>query len=318
VVAIGVPTIFAGRQFTGSEIRDYALRAEGAGASAIAVGDHMNWYNPTLECVTTLGFLASITKLPLLSHVVVAPLRQPFLLAKQSATLATLAPGGYTLGIGVGGEHPTEFAAAGVAVSERGARTDEILEIIAGLKEGQVDHDGRFYNVGQAKLDPNPGFGLVIGGRADKALLRAVKYGDAWAGAWVRPERLGRSVERLSELSEASGRAKPPAVLVHVRVTMGADEASAWEEASTFLSAHYNADPVPMRPHTLCGNADQVASRLLEFKQAGAAEVVVTFAGEDQGAQLESFCDQVLEKVPELQTAWPLRQPSSTETQDSL
>lgn len=317
MVAIGVPTIFAGRRFSGSELRDYALRAEGAGASAIAAGDHMNWYNPTLECITTLGFLASVTELPLFSHVVVAPLRQPFLLAKQSATLAALAPGGYALGIGVGGEHPDEFSAAGVAVSERGGRTDEILEIISGLKKGQVDHDGKYYNVGKANLDPRPPFGIIVGGRAEKALTRTVKYGDAWAGAWVRPERLARSVERLGELSEESGRSEPPVVLVHVRVTMGKDEASAWDEASTFLSAHYNTDPGPMRAHTLCGDADQVTSGLLEFKEAGAAEIVVTFAGEDQGAQLDRFCERVLEGEPELQTSWPLARPSSSQSRET-
>lgn len=312
VVAIGVPTIFAGREFSGDDLREYVSRAEDGGASAIVAGDHMNWYNPTLECLTTLGFVASLTTLPLASHVIVAPLRQPFLLAKQAATLATLAPGGFTLGIGVGGEHENEFTAAGVSTSERGARTDEILEIIAGLKDGQVDHVGDYYQVESAKLDPLPPFGLLIGGRSEKALRRTVKYGDAWSGAWVTANRLGRSITRLTELSNELGRKDPPSVLVHVRITMGKDEVSAWTDASTFLTDHYNADPVPMRPYTLCGNADDVIKGLLEFKRAGATELIVTFAGADQGKQLDMFCSDVLEAEEALRGEWPMSVGSSS------
>lgn len=301
MTAIGVPTIFAGRYFDRDLIHSYVELAEDAGATAISVGDHMNFYTPTLECLTVAATVVARSDLPVVTNVVVAPLRTPFLLAKQAATVATLSRGGFALGIGVGGEHETEFAAAGVPVRERGARTDELLEILAGLRGGRVDHDGRYFRVSQAHLDPNPAVPLLVGGRSEPALRRAVRWAEAWSAAWVTPEQFAQRKTRLEALAVEAGRSKPLRLVSHVRVAVGNTPDSAWQDAAAFLARQYSADPEPFRRFTVCGPLDVVGEQLEAYLTAGAEDLLVTFAGADQLGQLEKFAP-LLSKV---ERPWP-------------
>ncbi|MCZ0994832.1 LLM class flavin-dependent oxidoreductase [Streptomyces noursei] len=90
-------------------------------------------YGGVYEALTTLAYLAAATeRITLGTSVLIAPLREPLLLARQSATLARLSGGRFVLGVGVGW-HPYEFAAAGVGFGDRGARTDRTLRLVRHL-----------------------------------------------------------------------------------------------------------------------------------------------------------------------------------------
>src|SRR5438094_550601 len=76
------------------------------------------------------------------------PLRHPVVGGRQLATLAEISPGRFTFGVGVGGEDPAEYAAAGVPHRERGARADEALALLEKLRTGaEVTHRGRFFDL---------------------------------------------------------------------------------------------------------------------------------------------------------------------------
>ena len=73
------------------------------------------------------------TRIRLLSSLTVLPLYPAALAAKLATTLDQVSGGRFDLGVGVGGEYPPEFVAAGVDVAQRGARTDEALELLRAL-----------------------------------------------------------------------------------------------------------------------------------------------------------------------------------------
>jgi alkanesulfonate monooxygenase SsuD/methylene tetrahydromethanopterin reductase-like flavin-dependent oxidoreductase (luciferase family) len=94
----------------GSNLRDIARAAEGAGFDRIAVTDHV-WQHPIMvgpvanepECYTTLAFLAANTeRVGLTAMVTGVHFRHPGVLAKTVTTLDVLSGGRAWLGIGSG------------------------------------------------------------------------------------------------------------------------------------------------------------------------------------------------------------------------
>jgi alkanesulfonate monooxygenase SsuD/methylene tetrahydromethanopterin reductase-like flavin-dependent oxidoreductase (luciferase family) len=82
------------------------------------------------------------------------PLRNPVILAKELATLQFLSDNRVILGAGVGWNE-VEYEAVGVKKSERGRRTDEMLDIMMPLLEGEhVTYDGEFYSVDDVFIEP--------------------------------------------------------------------------------------------------------------------------------------------------------------------
>jgi alkanesulfonate monooxygenase SsuD/methylene tetrahydromethanopterin reductase-like flavin-dependent oxidoreductase (luciferase family) len=115
------------------------------------------------------------------------------------------------LGVGVGGEFTEEFEACGVPLSERGARTNEGLDVIRRLwTEDSVTHEGRFYSFHDATMLPRPvqsgGPTIWIGGRSDAALRRTARYGGGWVRYLMTPERVAAGMEKIRGLAKKMGR----------------------------------------------------------------------------------------------------------------
>ena len=131
-------------------ILDFAREVENAGFDSIFITDHLfaakQFYSVSfLEPLTALSLVAGVTeRVKLGTSVMVMPIREPVLLAKQLATMQFLSNNRVVLGAGIGW-YPPEYAATGVKKSERGPRTDEILDIIVPLLEGKtVTYQGRY------------------------------------------------------------------------------------------------------------------------------------------------------------------------------
>jgi alkanesulfonate monooxygenase SsuD/methylene tetrahydromethanopterin reductase-like flavin-dependent oxidoreductase (luciferase family) len=72
----------------------------------------------------TLGAAAAVTeRIGLMTDILLAPAREPILLAKQAATLDQISGGRFVLGIGVGAR-PDDFAVTGFNFKDRGKRLD--------------------------------------------------------------------------------------------------------------------------------------------------------------------------------------------------
>src|SRR5215472_9800100 len=121
-----------------ARVIEAARRAEAAGFDGVYVGDHLLHPHPLLESVVTLAAVAASTgRISLGPCVMLLALRHPVVLAKQLGTLAAFAPGRLRVGVGVGGEYPAEFTAAGLRMAERGRRMESgLTEVRALLARG--------------------------------------------------------------------------------------------------------------------------------------------------------------------------------------
>ncbi len=173
-------------------------------------------------------------------------LRAPAWAAKQLQTIDHLAgPGRLRLGVGVGGEFPEEFEAAGVNVRERGARLDDALNVLPDLLCGRpVEYDGRAVSVRSPALGPAVASlpPVYIGGRGEPALRRAARVGDAWLPMWLSPSKVAERSAQLAEIALENDRPAPrTALLVLIRVDD--DRAGARAVADAHLQG-----PVPDGP----------------------------------------------------------------------
>lgn len=143
-------------------IKDFARQVEDLGFDSIFVTDHLlaakQFYSVSyLEPLVSLALVAGVTnRVKLGTSVIVVPVRNPVMFAKQIATLHFLSQNRFILGAGIGW-WPPEYAAVGVRKSERGARTDEILDIIMPLLEGEtVSYEGQYYSITDVLIEPLP------------------------------------------------------------------------------------------------------------------------------------------------------------------
>lgn len=176
---------------------ELAIAAEELGYGTAWLPDHLlppgefgSTYGGVYEPLVTIGYLAARTsRIRFGTSVLVLPLRSPYVVAKQAATLHRLSGERIVLGLGAGWA-AEEFAAVGTPFEERGRRTDESLAIIRDLFEGR-DRGGVFEPALRAPLP------LMIGGTTPAALRRAARFGDEWQGLGLDGPAFAAAAEKL-------------------------------------------------------------------------------------------------------------------------
>jgi probable F420-dependent oxidoreductase len=140
-------------------IRAFALLAEELGFTHLRIPDQVlrPGSAPLHEPMTLMAYLAAVTDtIELVPSVIVLPLRQTALLAKQAAELDILSGGRLRLGVGVGGNE-LEYQFMNQAFSTRGARCTEQLQLLKALwTQETVEFDGKWDHVSGAGLNPLP------------------------------------------------------------------------------------------------------------------------------------------------------------------
>lgn len=139
---------------------------------------------PMPDPLIWLSFVAAATEtLRLGTGILILPERNPVILAKQVATLDHLSSGRLELGIGVGWLKE-EFEALGIPFERRGARTDEYIEAMHALWDGDnAEYHGEFVDFSKASSNPKPANGRVpihVGGHSKAAARRAGRLGDGF------------------------------------------------------------------------------------------------------------------------------------------
>src|SRR6202022_1628835 len=171
---------------------------------ALVGPDLKDRYPWVIEPLTLLGYLAARTsRIRLGTSVIVLGMRNPFVVAKQAATLDLLSNGRFTLGLGAGHPEP-EFRNVGASGvwTTRGKRLDEAIRLFRHLWSGaQAPFDGQFYKYEEGYFGPLPPQGerlpILIGGNSDAALKRAATLGDVWQSTRVKPEEFALKAEQL-------------------------------------------------------------------------------------------------------------------------
>ena len=288
-----------------------SVRAEALGFESVWIGDHVAFYNPTLDSLGALAYVAALTRRVRIGPCVyLLALRHPTVAAKQIASLDRLSGGRVVFGVGVGGEFPKEFEACGVPHRERGARVDEGIAVCRALwGPSLASFEGRFTRFTDVALEPKPvqpgGPPIWIGGRSDAALRRAARLGDGWVAYLVTPDRFRTSLEKIDGLARESKRVLAPETFeaAHVLFTVVDDD---WEharaQAARQLARQYNQPFDDLaRKYCLLGSPSACLEQLDRFVAAGARTFVIYFTVPPERVleQLERFGTEILPHVPD-------------------
>ena len=189
-----------------SDPADEARHLEALGYDFACAGEHVSFNVPVGNSFISLAVAAGVTNtIKLMSTITLVPLYPPALLAKLGAALDVASGGRYHLGVGLGGENPSEFEACGVPVHERGARTNEALEILRLLwSTDRAEFAGRFNTFSNVTIAPRrdrppP---IWVSGRTEAAMRRTARSADGWLPYMYTPEMLAGSMAKIAEHRE--------------------------------------------------------------------------------------------------------------------
>lgn len=156
---------------------DHLLTPEGGPSAAP--------YGRLIEAFITLAALSTVThRVGLGTGVLILPLREPVLVAKQAAAIDVYSGGRLILGVGVGWEDG-EFRFLNQNFEQRGRRTDEWLKVIRAVWQGQhIRVSTESYDISAGLSLPAPvqagGPPILVGGQSTAALRRAARLADGW------------------------------------------------------------------------------------------------------------------------------------------
>jgi alkanesulfonate monooxygenase SsuD/methylene tetrahydromethanopterin reductase-like flavin-dependent oxidoreductase (luciferase family) len=174
-----------------------------------------------------------------------------------------------------------EFEACGVPVRERGARTNEALEVISRLlTEKNVSFEGRFTRLDGITIAPSPiqkpRPPIWVAGRKEAAMKRTARYADGWMPYMYTPEMLAESVGKIAAFSDEVGRAADSVRTgLFVFTCVHEDRTTALELANQQLSLQYNQDFSKMvEKYTVAGSPEDCRRRVQEYIDAGARSVM--------------------------------------------
>jgi probable F420-dependent oxidoreductase len=286
------------------EVAKLSRQIEGLGYDILGCGEHVSFYGDTANGLVSLSVAAgATTNIRLMSTITLVPLYPPALLAKMGAALDVASGGRFTLGVGVGGEFANEFAACGIPLKERGARTDDALEVITRVWSGaDVTYDGRFTKLENFSLKPlpiqKPRPPIWVSGRTDAAMRRAAKYADGWLPYMYTPEQLADSIAKIKAHGEDMGRDLSDFTFgMYIFTAVHEDNETAIKFAAERLSTQYSQDFSKLvHKFALAGDPDRCRARLREYIDAGAEMVFVSSACPDDyiDTNLEMIANSII------------------------
>jgi len=259
----GLPTVMVHREIPLAELRDIVAGAEELGYSTAWTGDHLLLGRPITDPVATIGALAASTRrIRFGTGVLLAGMREPTRLVREVGTLVDLTGGRLVLGVGAGGDWPSEVTASGVR-GRRGAALDSAIDLLRG-------------RLGSDCPD------LWVGGRSPAALHRAATRGDGWLGYLESPRTFTAKLDAL-------GAAVPAVVVLFTVVDRQRDA----DEAEHYLAVQFSGAIDALRRLAVIGPPEHVAERLNAFLRAGCRHFLLQPLTADPARQLRLLAEQV-------------------------
>jgi probable F420-dependent oxidoreductase len=314
-------------------IKRFARTVEELGFDSLFITDHLlaakRFYSVSfLEPLSALAVAAGATeRVRLGTSILIMPLRNPVMLAKELATLQFLSENRMILGAGVGW-NDAEYRQIGVLKSERGKRTDEMLDIMIPLLEGEtVTYKGKFYSVENLFIEPlsSQRPEIWIGGGSQLAdpkspdlpkFVDAVKARVLRTDGWIPrptcpPDEIARDWRELQDYYREHGRDPSECIVAHenfVHLVLTNDPVKAREEQHRAFLKVMSSERGPNYLETvyLFGTPDEIVASLQARVDAG-VEYFVLHTMTPDPAQLQDWIDEIIPNVKFPATAGPVR-----------
>jgi probable F420-dependent oxidoreductase len=265
---------------------EYGVKMEQLGFDSLWVWDHVllgvepNF--PIIEALTLLTAIAARTKkIKLGTGVLVLPLRNPVLLAKQLSSMDLLSEGRLIMGL-ASGWYKREFDAVGVPFEQRGKIMDENLEILTRFwTEPMVKGQYAYHKIPAGVMYPKPVQKprppILIGGYVDRVLKRAAVAGDGWLTYFYRPESFAKSWAKIRDFAKEAG--KDPDHLLNgaqLPIRIGKSRAAVESEMMEWLGKEwdYAAWSESTKDSAVIGTVDECVEQLKAHLAVGVQKLI--------------------------------------------
>jgi len=310
MVEFGVRLPNSGPLATADSILRSAEVAEMLGFNSVWVHDHITWGTEQhkghlssgsaealksaqlpnfYESLTTLATIAGITRSVKLGvAVVILPLRNPVVFAKQTSVLDALSGGRLLLGVAPGAPKITEkeFETVGVDYHKRGKITDDYICAVKKLwTEALPTYDGKFVSFNDVQMFPKPlqkpHPPILIGGGerglSDIALKRVVGLGNGWIPAYLTEGELEQGAKQLHEGAKKAGRGDEKFIIgLEMFTGLGpSDDAARDTYAATLTKNFVSVEEGTKR--SLVGTSKTITKRMEAYANAGLDYVELKF-----------------------------------------
>jgi probable F420-dependent oxidoreductase len=243
-------------------------------------------YGTIFEAVTTLAYLAGrTTRVRLGASVVVVPMRNAVVLAKELATIDLLSEGRLEVGLGAGWV-AAEYEGMGIPMDRPGIRIErlaEYVELIRAQWAGEpLDIQGAHVRArgfaGRPRPVQTPHPPIMIGGGAPRILRTAGRLADIVSlnfdnstgklgSASVASATLERTEEKINWIREGAGERFP-----EIELEVGAYFVSVNDDptdAIATMASRFGVTPDELRahPHALLGSVDSICDTLQERRE---------------------------------------------------
>jgi alkanesulfonate monooxygenase SsuD/methylene tetrahydromethanopterin reductase-like flavin-dependent oxidoreductase (luciferase family) len=267
-IGIGLPAVIPGTP--GDVVLDWARKADEGPFSSLALIDRIVY--PNYETMVTLAAAAGATRrIGLMTTVLLAPLRDTAILAKEAASLDALSAGRLTLGLGIGGR-PDDYAACDVDMHTRGKRFDQQLEELHRIWDGQP-LSATVGPIGPKPVQPG-GPRILIGGYAPEAIGRVARWGAGFISGGVPAPMAQQGYALAEEAWKAAGRPDKPYFAAGAYFALGPDAA---ERGGAYIRDYY-AFMGPMAEgmaQALPTTPEAVKEAITAFEGAGVDELLL-------------------------------------------
>jgi alkanesulfonate monooxygenase SsuD/methylene tetrahydromethanopterin reductase-like flavin-dependent oxidoreductase (luciferase family) len=264
-IGIGIPNTIPDTD--GRLLVDWARRADGLGFSGLSTIGRVAY--PGYEELVTLAAAAGATeRIGLLTGILLAPTRDPVLLAKAAASLDQLSQGRLVLGLAVGARED-DFQLAGREFHDRGRRFDKALELMHRAWRGEpVAGSSR-------PVAPRPFDGervrLILGGPSDAAIARAARWGIGWMAGGGGPQMAVGAFEKVRRAWAEAGREGEPELRALQYFALGPEP----ERGREYLTNYYGPFAERMWPQ-IPRDPDAVRQVVRQFEESGTDELILS------------------------------------------
>ncbi len=262
-ISIGLPATIPGT--TRQQVLDWARRADAASFRSLGIIDRLVF--PNLDPIVTLSAAAAVTeRIRLMPTVLLAPLRNAGVLAKEAATLDRLSNGRLTLGLGVGSRED-DFQFTGMGFHNRGKRFDRELELFHAVWRGEAVE-----GVGPVGPEPTQPGGppIVLGGYGEAAIKRVARWGSGYISGGL-PAAMAAPLYRIAEqVWKDAGREGKLRLYGSAYYALGQNGK---ERGGQYIKRYYGEEMGGQMAQHLPDTPDAIRGVVQSFAEAGADEI---------------------------------------------
>ena len=286
---------------------EYGVRMEAFGYESLWVWDHiLLGVEPPFPIIEALSLLTAVaartTTIKLGTGILVLPLRNPVVLAKQISSIDQISNGRLILGM-ASGWYKREFDAVGIDFSKRGDIMDRNLEILTLLwQEDMVTAEYPPHNLRQSVMYPKPVQRprppLLIGGYVDRVLKRAAVGGDGWLTYFYKPDSFAKSWNKVRGFAEEAGKDPDSLISCNQLPIVVGDRAKVEAPMNAWLEAEWDfaswSDSTA--ESAIIGTVDECVEQLQAHIDAGVHRIIfVPYKYEDE--QTEIIAKEIIPRL---------------------